>query len=94
MELKKINKIINSQSKCSTPAKRKRANYGVNLRHEIISKYNSSMTPKQLSEIYNVSASTIIGMVSKKSQLKVAATVSELEANVTAKEFDSPITRR
>ena len=69
----------------SAPAKRKRANYGVDLRHEIILKYNSGMTPKQLSEIYNVSASTISGMVSKKSQLKVAAIVSELEANVTAK---------
>jgi len=63
----------------TTPSgKRKRANYDIdtrNLLKRIILKYNSGTTPKQLSDIYKISASTISGIVSKKSQEKVSKVV-------------------
>ena len=55
----------------SVPQKRKRTNYDISFRKEIIDAYNNGKTPSQLSMIYNVSSSTISGMCSKNNQEKI-----------------------
>ena len=67
----------------STPSspstnKRKRKNYELSLVQEIIDKYNSGMKPKQLAIMFDMPASTISCMVSKKKQEKVEKALNNL----------------